>query len=352
MRLLSAAVAAAALVLAGCTAHADAEPNEPAADWPDTWLYQLSGYADDRLDAVAAAPHDAAVVDLARDGGEGYWTAAEIGAVKDSGKSVYAYFTMGSIETYRPEYQAVEAAGLTLNQWGDWPDEYFVRYWDPQWWDLVMEPRLDQAKAAGFDGVYLDVPNAYEEIDLDLVPGETRESLALKMAELVTAAAEAGEELLIIPQNSPELIEYPGYLEAIDGIGIEELFFLATDEPCDQDWCAENLDYTRDIAGAGKLVLAVDYAIEPENVASACASHAEEGFASAVAERDLDKINELCLKDCRPTCASVSSGTWPDRRPTGSARGCRRRPGGPSRSTRRPGCPGPSTPTSRPRRRS
>ena len=295
--------AALLLLLAACTQDAEATPGaeapyrEPsaAAEQPANWIYQLSGYENDGLEALTAAPHEAAVIDLARDGGEDYFTAAEITALKDSGKTVYAYFTMGSIETYRPEYPAVTEAGLLLNHWPDWPDEYFVQYWDPQWWDLVMQPRLDQAGAAGFDGVYLDVPNAYEEIDLALVPGETRESLAQKMADLVIAAdAHAAGDLQILVQNSPELREFPGYVDAIDGIGIEELYFLDTDVPCTEDWCAENLDNTRAIRDAGKIILAVDYAAEEANIAAACARYAEEGFAGAVAGVDLDAIFEPC----------------------------------------------------------
>ena len=307
MRRLRAALLAAPLLLAACSGSGvgiesvTATPTDagsvgpPSADAPSSWIYQLSGYDDDRLDALAAAPHDSAVIDLARDGGEDYFTADEIAAVQDSGKTVYAYFSMGSIETYRPEHPAVAETDMVLNQWGDWPDEYFVKYWDPRWRDLVMQPRLDQAAAAGFDGVYLDVPNAYEEIDLALVPGETRETLAQKMADLVIATdAYAGADLQILVQNSPELREFPGYVEAIDGIGVEELFFLATDEPCAEDWCAENLANTRAIRDAGKLILAVDYASEAANIAEACARYGEEGFAGAVAGVDLDAIYPPC----------------------------------------------------------
>jgi cysteinyl-tRNA synthetase len=297
--------AALLLLLAACTQDAEATPSaeapyhEPdtaaAAERPANWIYQLSGYENDGLEALTAAPHEAAVIDLARDGGDDYFTAEEITALKDSGKTVYAYFTMGSIETYRPEYPAVTEAGLLLNHWPDWPDEYFVQYWDPQWWDLVMRPRLDQAAAAGFDGVYLDVPNAYEEIDLALVPGETRETLAQKMADLVIAAdAHAAGGLQILVQNSPELREFRGYVDAIDGIGIEELYFLDTDVPCTEAWCAENLDNTRALRDAGKIILAVDYAAEAANLAAACAHYAEEHFAGAVAGVDLDAIYEPC----------------------------------------------------------
>lgn len=290
------------ILLAGCTAPEPPATVHPTAPAPppivldaDSWLYQLSGYEDDALGAVAAALQPVAVVDLARDGGGDYFTAEEIGALHEAGKTVYAYFTIGSIETYRPEYEAVAAAGLALNRWDDWPDEHFVRYWDPQWWDLVVRPRLDQAAAAGFDGVYLDVPNAYEEIDLALVPGETRESLARKMADLVVAVDDyAGDRLAVLPQNSPELIAQDGYLDAIDGIGVEHLYYEDTGDPCDEDWCAETLGLVREIAAAGKLVLAVDYTDDEGERAAACGHYRQEGFAGAVAGIDLDEVYQPC----------------------------------------------------------
>ncbi|HEU5128301.1 MAG TPA: endo alpha-1,4 polygalactosaminidase [Glycomyces sp.] len=290
-------LAGALLAAAGC-AGAGAGPAEEADAEAPGWVYQLTGYADGGLDELAAAEQGVAVIDLARDGGEDYFTAEEIGALRDSGKDVYAYFTIGSIETYRPEYAAVAGTDLVLNHWDEWPDEYFAAYWDQRWWDLVVRPRLDRAMAAGFDGAYLDVPGAYEEIDLALVPGEDRESLARKMVDLIAAIdAYAGAErpeFRVLPQNAPELRELPGYMESIDGIGVEDLFFMDADEPCEAPWCAENLAHVRAIAAAGKLVLAVDYAVEPANAAEACARYAAEGFTGYVTTVGLDGIDPPC----------------------------------------------------------
>lgn len=264
----------------------------PAAQ-PRTWVYQLTGY-DGGLDAVRSSPAEAAVIDLARDGSTGYWTAAEIGALAP--KTVYSYFSIGSIENYRPE--AAEVKGLELNQWGDWPDEHFVKYWDAAWWDRVVRPRVDQAIASGFTGAYLDVPNAYEEIDLSLVPGETRESLGRKMTELIVEISEYAKGkkpgFRILPQNSPELRAYPGYVDAVDGLGIEELFYLATDEKCAEDFCAENLDHVRALKAAGKIILAVDYADDAANRADACAKTRAEGFAGYVGAVGLDGVKPVC----------------------------------------------------------
>lgn len=181
---------------------------------------------DGRLDGLAELPHRVAVIDLARDGKASYFTAEEIGELRDSGKKVLAYFEIGSIEDFRPDFVRfrMENPDLMLNEWWpDWPGEYFVEYWDERWWDAAVRPRLDRALAAGFDGAYLDTPLAYEEIDLDLVPGEDRNSLGRKMVNLIVRISEYTKakdpDFWVFPQNSPELRKHGGYTEAIDGIG-------------------------------------------------------------------------------------------------------------------------------------
>jgi cysteinyl-tRNA synthetase len=276
-------------LLAACSSGGHEAAPTHGGTAPAGWVYQLSGYADGKLDAVARAPGRYAVIDLARDGGTGYFGPAEVARLRASGKLVLAYFTIGSIEN---------VTDLKLNRWADWPDEYFVRYWTEQWWHDVVRPRLDRALRAGFDGAYLDVPDAYEEIDLSLVPGETRDTLGAAMARLITQASAYAKSrrpaFRIVPQNSPELQRYPGYMKAIDGLGVEELFYLATDEKCTQDFCRENLDSVRALHRAGKFVLAVDYASRPGNVAAACARDAAEGFFGYVTTVDLDHITPPC----------------------------------------------------------
>jgi cysteinyl-tRNA synthetase len=279
------------LVSGGCS-------TESATSAPSGFVYQLQGYRDGRLDALASAPFRIAVVDLARDGGSSYFGADEIGGLKASGKRVLAYFEIGSIESFRPDFEVVRAERLLLNEWPSWPGEHFVRYWEPRWWDLAVRPRLDRALAAGFDGVYLDTPLAYEEIDLSLVPEFDRAGLAARMTDLIVRISSyvkrSDPSFGVYPQNSPELREHPGYLGAIDGIGIEELFFRATDERCSADFCAENLAATRKLKAAGKTVLAVDYATRAENVAEACRRYREEGFEGYVTVRALDTIAAPC----------------------------------------------------------
>jgi cysteinyl-tRNA synthetase len=296
------AVALGASCLASCSAKPD-EPRprpEPPPSAISAVAYQLQNYPNGSLDEIAAGNYQLAIVDLARDARGSYFTADEIAKLRASGKKVLAYFEIGSLEWFRPEADEFRGrdGDLVLNEWPEWPGEFFVKYWEPRWWDLVVRPRLDRALAAGFDGVYLDTPLAYEEIRTELVPGEDRDDLGAKMAGLVERISSyvrrARPGFQVVPQNSPELRHYPGYTEAIDGIGMEELFFEATDLPCTADYCAENLDNARALHAAGKLVVAIDYASEPENIAEACRRYREEGFAGSVTVRALDRLTPAC----------------------------------------------------------
>ncbi|GAA2770348.1 endo alpha-1,4 polygalactosaminidase [Nonomuraea dietziae] len=214
------------------------------------------------------------------------------------------------MEEFRTEF-ATLPADLRLNVWPDWPDEHFVRYWDPRWWELVVRPRLEQAMRAGFDGVYLDTPLAYEEIDLARVPGESRRSLGRKMADLIvriSAHAKASRPgFLVVPQNSPELRHHAGYTEAIDG---HRHGGAVSSEPrtgpCDRQWCGENLSEAAALRAAGKAVLATDYATTAAHRRTACEAYGRAGFAGNVTTVELDVVSPLPVtersddaEDCR-----------------------------------------------------
>lgn len=289
-----------AVLAAACTVPS--APPDEGRPTPVTggWVYQLQGYPGGRLDELARAAGEVAVIDLARDAHRDYFRRDEIAKLRATGKLVLAYFEVGSIKTVRPEYGDLRAehGDLILNRWSDWPNEYFVAYWDRRWWDLVIRPRVDQALRAGFDGVYLDTLLAYEELDLSLAGGRDRDELAAAMVELIGRISRYGKSqdphLLVVPQNSPELRHRAGYVEAIDGIGMEDLFVKATDEPCTDPSCEENLRGARELRDAGKFVLAVDYADSDEAVATTCARYRQEGFLGYIGVRELDRLGTVC----------------------------------------------------------
>jgi cysteinyl-tRNA synthetase, unknown class len=278
-------------------------PTNPRPAWGEvgSWAYQLTGYPQGRLDEIGQSNFELVVIDLARDGYTGYFSAEEITAVQNSQKYVLAYFEIGAIESYRPEWDQVPP-DLMLGPVSGWEEEQYVKYWDDRWWPIV-QGRLDQALAAGFDGAYFDMIVTYEELPANAA-GTNRTDLARKMVALIERASQYAKSInpnfKIVPQNSPELgvAGYLGagytqadanrYLAAIDGLGVEELHYLATDKGCTYSWCADNRANTAVIRSANKLILAVDYANKRDNITDAYHRAREAGFVPYASVRDLD----------------------------------------------------------------
>ncbi|MBR0410710.1 MAG: endo alpha-1,4 polygalactosaminidase [Eubacterium sp.] len=88
---------------------------------------------------------------------------------KEGGKRmVCAYMSIGEAENYRDYWQ--ESWNKNPPPWicevnDEWAGNYKVMYWTKAWRDILFgkeDSYLDQIMAAGFDGVYLDVVDAYE----------------------------------------------------------------------------------------------------------------------------------------------------------------------------------------------
>lgn len=79
-----------------------------------------------------------------------------------------AYMSIGEAESYRYYWQDGWKTGDP--EWLDrtnpkWENNYKVRYWDPEWQNIIFgndASYLKQILDAGFDGVYLDIIDAYE----------------------------------------------------------------------------------------------------------------------------------------------------------------------------------------------
>ena len=122
------------------------------------------------LNALAATNYDAIILDLFHDDTALTPTEAARIRTKANGGSrlLIAYMSIGEAEDYRDYWQPGWAPGnpswLTAQN-PDWAGNYKVQYWDAQWQALIFgspTAYLDRILAAGFDGVYLDIIDAFE----------------------------------------------------------------------------------------------------------------------------------------------------------------------------------------------
>jgi len=285
----------------------------------DNWMYQLQ---DATASLIEATGFQIAVIDYSRDGQEsGRYSDTEMNTMKSGGsRTVLAYLSIGEAEDYRYyfdprwvswiEAQPTSAAPCWLGRTNpDWEGNYKVQYWSEDWQRIVLD-YLDRIIEDGFDGVYLDIIDAFEYwSDRDNGEGYwIEESLAAeRMIGLVGRIArycrvEKGEaNFYIIPQNGERIFDYDStntYLDTISGIGIEDLYYDGT-AAIPAVSTAERNNLLSAVKSAGKPVLVVDYVDRgirptPEAIVSDFLAKAgADGHIpyAARADRELDQIN-------------------------------------------------------------
>lgn len=263
---------------------------------PATWTYWLSEID---LDAIGAIAPPIAVIDYSRDGTDDSAIGpADLDRLRGSMSEpalVIAYLSIGEAEDYRyywrPEWRPGEPEWLDAEN-PDWAGNFKVRYWDPGWRRVVYggpSAYLDRIIDAGFDGAYLDIVDAYEYY-ADLGRDTGRQEMIEFITMLAAYARERQPGFLIIPQNAPELGADAAYLDAVDGVGIEGVYFGYddVDQPtAPADASRLEADLAR-FVDAGMLVLSVDYAVSPDHVAEAYRRARAQGFVPTVAAVELD----------------------------------------------------------------
>jgi cysteinyl-tRNA synthetase, unknown class len=121
------------------------------------------------LDAIRDTNYDILLIDLYYDGEALSSTDVASLKTKANGGSrlVICYMSIGEAESYRP-YWFLLPNHLIVSENPDWPGNYVVKYWEEEWQDLIYKDEnsyTDKILTAGFDGVYLDIIEAYETFE-------------------------------------------------------------------------------------------------------------------------------------------------------------------------------------------
>ena len=286
----------------------DAPLVRPAWSQVDDFLYQLQ-----HLDLVKAGDSrfDVVITDYAEDGHEATrFTPGQIAALQCSpggAKRVLAYMSIGEAETYRWYWKkAWDANGDGVPDAGapswlgrsnpDWLDNYKVRFWEPGWQKLIYgtpQSYLDKIIADGYDGVYLDIIDAYEYWGPGGEGRPVRATAAQDMVDFVRALAHYARVVkgkpgfAIFPQNGAELGEHPEYMAVVTGIGQEDTWYNGDAVP---SWTAANVRALERFKRAGKPVLCTDYCRRPAHIDRFYRLAQARGFVPYATVRDLDRM--------------------------------------------------------------
>jgi cysteinyl-tRNA synthetase len=232
-------------------------------------LYQLQ---DIDFNQILNSNFDILIMDYSAYGDdESAYSKNQIVELKDKGIVTLGYISIGEAETYRYYWTKNFSDNNFLGiENKDWDENYKVRYWDEKWQNIIFN-YLDKLIDAGFDGAYLDIVDGYEywsdednnEKKLLGDPNSEEESANLMIdfiVEINQYCKEKNPDFLIVPQNGSNIIKYDNgkYISNIDGIGIEDLWYMETLKRDEVDVTAR-IDNLNRISNAGKFVLVTDY---------------------------------------------------------------------------------------------
>ena len=273
----------------------------PKQDTADTlsqirdFLYLLQA-EDVSVSDLANNSFDLVIMDYAKYGDAlSEYTRDEIAQIKSGGemgvkKIVLAYMSIGEAEDYRFYWESSWQPGSPV--WlgptnVDWEGNYKVRYWMTGWKDIICgtasgpnKSYLDRIIDQGFDGVYLDIIDAYEywsspEGGNEKTRTQARTDMFNFLKELRDYALIDRDkaDFLIFPQNGAgiiydesEVVDFIGqqYLNLCDGIGQEDIWYMGTILQPQESY--DRLTNILDIYKTnGKLVLSVDYVWDASN---------------------------------------------------------------------------------------
>ena len=195
----------------------------------------------DRLNSIRSLDRELIILDYSENGDkESKWKKSELSFLKNHGKTkVVAYLSIGEAENYRNYWGAdwkVNSPAFLCAENENWKGNYKVRYWDKEWQKIIFN-YLDEIIEQGFDGVYLDIIDAFSFFEYDKdkkdwvdnkVNFMTNQTYRKDMIDFVIKIAEYARKknsnFLIIPQNGTELLNNEEYLNTITTVGVESLF--------------------------------------------------------------------------------------------------------------------------------
>ncbi len=244
----------------------------------DSWLYHLGDTDAARLQEIGDSSADMVVIEFANYADEETpYTSVDLEIMRGTDdKLIVSYLSIGEAEDYRFYWN--DADFITIrdsiidNENPEWVGNFKVRYWMDEWQQVIFD-YVERIIDGGFNGVYLDIIDGFEYWE-DLEPNsgvDYRQEMAdfvsaiRAHAETYLADVDPGRTFVILGQNGEELLENSTYLNAIDGVGKEDLqFYYENSNQSDfHVQSAESVAYSLGLLtlaeNAGKEVFLIEY---------------------------------------------------------------------------------------------
>lgn len=296
------------------------------------WMYQIQELDDnDNIDRLDDTDYDMLVVEPGFNFTESPYDIDYLVSKlkqKPNGEDriLLAYIDIGQAEDYR-DYWPSNWVAPTATQAGSpdflvtidpdgWSGNYPVAYWDTDWQDIWTGPNglIEQLANYGFDGVYLDWVEAYdddkviERAEMNNINPE--DEMMLFIQRIGDKGKGIKSDFLVIPQNAPYLLDADPdfYTSIIDGVATEDTWFYGEgdgewdssdagdltggERHADDYSTASRIAQSKKYLALGLPVFTVDYCISTSNAAFVYNESRANGFIPIVTRVSLSEITE------------------------------------------------------------
>ncbi|MGD2039436.1 MAG: endo alpha-1,4 polygalactosaminidase [Anaerolineae bacterium] len=308
------------------------------------WAYQLQDLsAPGAVDALAASHYDLLVLEPTRTDWSSddrqFDTAGMVARLRASRasdgvhrKRVLAYVDIGQAEDWRWYWTWSRDWDCRPPRPAGWPDyilscdpdgwagNYPVAYWDAGWKDVMIyglaggvlpdrnyQSALDEVLRDGFDGIYLDWVEGYEDEAVVTAAQAAGVDPATEMIALIgeihAYATTRNPDFVVVQQNAAALLEgHPQLVDVIDAVAQEAVWFDgdATDDwndpdgydrPQDPDLTTYYLGHLANYQTAGLPVFVCEYALQ--FAGEAYARSLDQGFVPFVTHSSLSRLTMM-----------------------------------------------------------
>ena len=245
------------------------------------------------------------VIDYSADGQDANkWTTQQIDSVKNSGKYAISYISIGEAEDYRYYWQpswATSPPSWLGPENPDWPGNFKVRFWEAEWQNIIFG-YLDTIINQGFDGIYMDIIDAYYYWSVENPEQPIADSLMCQFLLNIRNHANSvtgNLDFILIPQNGEDVWDQENvssalksaYFNAINAVGVEDVFFpgdLDENNPYDPD--TYRIDILQEYLTNNKQVYSVEYLTEPAKITQYVNAAVIQNFVPYVCTRALEYL--------------------------------------------------------------
>ncbi len=290
-----------------------------------TWMYQIQDVAEEgAVEALAESGYDLIVIEPTNTNRDdaGFDSHGAVRRIKAGrpGRLVLAYIDIGEAESYRTYWKTDWRAPskgkrgspdfiVTADPDG-WEENYPVAYWDTRWHAVVLD-LVASALADGYDGIYMDWVEAYDDDDViaaaEAAGVDPVKAMVNFIFHLRNTAQQTDPEFLIVAQNAPYLLDLDDrYRSAIDAVAFEDTWFRGE---ADADWddadggdlpneyddeyaTARLIEQYKEYRAHGLPVFTCDYCLKAANAQTVYAASRAQGFVPLVTRVSLAAMSE------------------------------------------------------------